>query len=252
MPCEAYSPVMASASAGPRNCGSTIVDHHAEKSAERLGHRVVARTVGVGAARAEATDGAVHEPRVDLQQLFNARPETFRGSGPEILDVDVGLADETLEELAVRALLHVERHAALVAVIGLKVRRVLTALVGAVGVALGAFDLDDVGAEVRQHHPGARTGDEGALLDHANACQCRCRILHASALLARLEPGRGIPVVADRLGRRVRHDEADGALLLLEQVRRPDPRCAPAAARPSAPAADTRHPAAPPGSPRRH
>ena len=139
-----------------------------------------------------------------MQQSFDTGSEALCGPGPEVLDVHVGLADEAPEELAVRALLHIERDAALVAVVGLKVWRVLAALVGAVRVPLGALDLDDVRAEVRQHHSGAGPGDERALLDDANARQCRFHgCAGASTVLARLEVGRGFTVVVDRLRRGV-------------------------------------------------
>ena len=42
-------------------------------------------------------------------------------------------------------------------------------LVAAVRIALRALDLDDVGAEVREHHSRARARDERALLDDADA-----------------------------------------------------------------------------------
>ena len=61
--------------------------------------------------------------------------------------------------------------------LGLEVRRVLSALIRPVWIPFGTFDLDDVRAEIREHHPGARTGDERALLHDANAGEGR---LHGS------------------------------------------------------------------------
>src|SRR6185312_6091915 len=91
----------------------------------------------------------------------------LRGAGPEVLNENIRFADQTLEQLAVARALQIERDAALVAVVGLEVRRIPAALVAAVGIALGALHLDDVGAEIGEHHSGARAGDERALLDHA-------------------------------------------------------------------------------------
>jgi hypothetical protein len=52
------------------------------------------------------------------------------------------------------------------------VGRVLTALIGAVGVAFRTLDLDDIGTKIREHHSGARAGYESALLDHPDTCEC--------------------------------------------------------------------------------
>src|SRR5581483_8337033 len=140
------------------------IDHNAQKPAERLGNRVVARALRIGSAAAETTDGAVDEPWVELLQALGTRAQTLRGAGPEVLDEYVGLMDEAFEHLPIGGALEVERNAALVAVVGLKVRRIAAALVAAVGIALRALDLDDIGTEVGEHHSGAWAGDEGALL----------------------------------------------------------------------------------------
>jgi hypothetical protein len=50
-------------------------------------------------------------------------------------------------------------------------RGILAVLIGAVWIALRAFDLDDIGSEVREHHPGAGAGDESTLLEYAYAGQ---------------------------------------------------------------------------------
>ena len=69
----------------------------------------------------------------------------------------------------VRALLHVEHQAALVAVVGLEVRGILAALVGSVRIAAGTFYLDDIRTEVGEHHSATGSCDEGPLLHDANA-----------------------------------------------------------------------------------
>jgi len=124
------------------------------------------------------------------------------------------------EDFAVIRPFHVERDAALVAVVGLEVRRILPAQIHAVRITVGALDLDHIGAEIGEHHPGARTGDEGALLNDADALECRLHgCVSALGLVARLEPSRRLAVIVDRLRGGVRHHEPDGALLFLDQMR---------------------------------
>src|SRR4030095_11286437 len=118
--------------------------------------------------------------------------------------------------------------AALVAVVGLKVWRIEIALVTAIGISLRAFDLDDVGAQIRKHHPGARTGDEGSLLNDADATKDLDRAhvraigsvrLDPARAFARHEPLRRIAVVANRRSTGVREYKADGTFLLFQEVR---------------------------------
>ncbi len=147
------------------------VHHHAQESRQCLRHRVVTRTIHIWAIGTETADRAIHELRVQLLQALRAGAEPIRRARPEILDEHIGFADQRVEQRAIAGLLHVQREAALVAVVGLEVRRVVAALVGAVRIAIRAFHLDDVGAEIREHHAGAGTGDERALLHDAHALQ---------------------------------------------------------------------------------
>ena len=166
-------PVIASASAGPRKRGRSVIDHDAQEAGQRLRDRVVARPFDVRAVRAEAADRAVHEPRIERRAAARARAELLGRARPEVLDVDVRVADQPLEQLAIAGLLEVADDAALVAVVGLEMRRIEAALVGAIRIAAGTFDLDHVGAEIGEHHAGAGTGDERALLDDPHAAQHR-------------------------------------------------------------------------------
>src|ERR1019366_10676672 len=54
-----------------------IVDYHAQKAAQRLGHRVIAGPVDVRARGAEAADRAVDQARIDLVPPFDADAETL-------------------------------------------------------------------------------------------------------------------------------------------------------------------------------
>ncbi len=132
---------------------------------------IIARALDVRPARAETTDGAIDEPRIDLEQPLRSGAQARRGAGTEILDEDISLADQPLENQALVRGLQVECHAALVAIVGLEVRRIIPALVAAVGITVLAFDLYDVRTEIRQHHSSAGTGDERPLLHHPYAAE---------------------------------------------------------------------------------
>src|SRR5690606_15376989 len=101
----------------PEEARPLAIDNHAEKTAQRLRHRVVARPLRVRTARAEAADRAVDEPRIDLTQAVCAGAQALRGSRSEVLYVDIGVCDQPVEQRTIASRLHVERHAALVAVV---------------------------------------------------------------------------------------------------------------------------------------
>ena len=99
-----------------------VVDHHAQETAQGLRHRVVARPVRVRTARTEAADRAADQARIEGVQSRHTGAQTLGGARAEVLDVDISLAHQAAEQLAVLRIFHVEREAAPVAVIGLKVR----------------------------------------------------------------------------------------------------------------------------------
>ena len=156
----------------PDDPGVGRVHQQLQVAAGRLRHRVVARSRRRGAGGAEAADRAVDEARVEFAQPLLAHAQLLRHAGPEVLDVHVRRLHQLVQALAVGLLLGVERDAALVAVVGLEMRAVEAALEGAERVARARLlDLDDVGAQVAQHHAAGRPGDERALLEHAHAFQ---------------------------------------------------------------------------------
>ncbi len=143
-----------------------------KEARQRLGHRVVAGAGGIGAVRAEAGDGAVDQPRIDGAERLPVRAHARGGARAEVLDVDVGLLDQLAEHARVGRLLEVQGQAALAAVIGLEVRAIEAAAEVAVGVAdARRLHLDHVSADVGEHHGAAGTGDEGALLEDADAIE---------------------------------------------------------------------------------
>jgi hypothetical protein len=118
---------------------------------------------------AEAGHAAVDEARVGRAQALVVEAVLLQAAGLEILDHDVGLRRHLLQERLAVGRGHVDRDRALVAVAG----REVAGLVGVVAVRVlderrapgarvvadaGAFDLDDVGAQVREdlRAPGAR------------------------------------------------------------------------------------------------
>jgi len=62
------------------------------------------------------------------------------------------------------------------------------ALIIAIGIAVGAFDLDHVRAEVREHHAGTGSGDERALLDDVAYGKMKAMVDGASIVRQELQP----------------------------------------------------------------
>ena len=122
---------------------------------------LVAGVVRIRPLRAEAGDGAVDEGGIDGAEAFVAGAQRLRLARAAARDHDIGNFGEAGEGLAVLVGLQVEDGAALPPQPHGSVRD------GAPGVAAGAFDLDDVGAEVRQHHGGHAT--DGAFAEVENA-----------------------------------------------------------------------------------
>src|SRR4030095_10280433 len=83
---------------GAEKAWTVGIDDDAEKTAQRLSHGVVARTICVRTTRAETADRAVDELWIELLQPLAARAETLGGAGAEILDVDVGARDQVVED----------------------------------------------------------------------------------------------------------------------------------------------------------
>ena len=137
---------------GAEEARPLLVHDDAQETGQRLRDGVVARPLGVGTVSAEATDRAVDEPWVESAQPLDAGAEPLGRAGPEVLKVHISACDQLVEEFAIAGLLEVAAETALVAVVGLEMRRIKPTLVAAVGIAFGALDLDHVGSEVGKHH----------------------------------------------------------------------------------------------------
>ena len=152
-----------------------------------LGDHVVGGPVHVGAlARtrvAEAADGAIDEPRVALMEHLPAHSERVHDPCAHVLDECVRRFDELQELLPLVVVGEVERDAPLVAVVvgepGAEVA--LGVLPGerrhlAGQLAPRRLNLDDISAQVGQHHRRPRSRQRMGAVDDANALQ-RPRVL---------------------------------------------------------------------------
>ncbi len=97
--------------------------------------------------------------------------EALERAGPEVLDEHVGVVDERQQHVAVGVVLEVEDDRALVAIDELPPQAFAVARVApcqaAEGVAVGALDLDDVGAEVGEVASAVGTGEHGRQVEDA-------------------------------------------------------------------------------------
>src|SRR5579862_1988176 len=118
-------------------------------------------------------------------QLFRPGAQPRSSAGTEVLNVHVRLANQFLKDVPISGFLEIANHGPLIAVVCLKMGGVMATLIAPVRVSLRTFDLDYIGSQVGKHHSGARTGNEGALLDHASAPQYLSHAHDAGALVTR-------------------------------------------------------------------
>src|ERR1700722_12171855 len=74
----------------------------------------------------------------------------------------------------------------------------MIASIVAIRVAVGTFDLDDVGPQVGEHHAGTGSRDERALLDDSNAVQ---HAAHLKRALGAIHGSARIPAGSPRRSR---------------------------------------------------
>ena len=151
-------------------------------AAERLGHDVVGRPVGVGAAAgapvAEAADGGVDQLGEALVQGLVAQAQAIHDAAAIVLDHGVGAVAQPHHQLAAFGLLQVDGDRLLVAVDRGEVAAERPQLVvGMVGpddarvVAVERLDLDDLRALVGQQHGAERAGQHLREIDDADAIE---------------------------------------------------------------------------------
>ena len=105
----------------------------------------------------EGGDGAIDQPRIDLQQILIAQAQSREGAGAEIFHQHISAGNQLAENLARFCLLQIKRHAALVR----PLRQVIAAHARAIEIPIAAtdaalvwvlrvFDLDHIRAEQAQ------------------------------------------------------------------------------------------------------
>ena len=174
---------------------------HAHQPAHGLRDDVIGRPVHIGAFAAaritEAADRGIDEGRIQFCQFLVAKSQPLHDARPEILDQHMGGAHE-IADLGLRLLgLEVEDDAFLAAVQAHEIARPVALLVigapravAAAGVTLGAFDLDDLGTVVGEHHGAIGAGQHAAEIQHADAGE------DAARRLSHLAPVRGRPAAS--------------------------------------------------------
>ena len=122
---------------------------NAERAARGLRDHVECEALLVRAAGAEALDLAIDDAGVDLLDLVIAQAQPLDGAGRHVLDGDIGLLQQTADDLEPARRLEVQGHRFLVGVELMEIPRVgLGALQPAAGIARArALDLHHLGAE---------------------------------------------------------------------------------------------------------
>lgn len=145
-----------------------------------LGDLVVARPAAFRAVVTEPADGQDDQSRVEFGEPFGREAQAVQHTGPEVLEQDVGPAHHLLEGLPALVGLQVQRDRPLVAIRRQEVGGFAFGVLGlnegrppgpGVVPTLGALHLDDVGAEVAQHHGRVRTGERPRQIDDHGAAQ---------------------------------------------------------------------------------
>jgi len=128
----------------------------------------------VGAVVAEAGDGGIDDGRIDLAQLLIAQAQAVHNAGTVILQNHVALGHQLAEHLFTGLALEVQDDAALVAVevhiIGAFAVDNGKVAAGVIALA-GTLDLDDLGAQICQHHAAVRGGKHAGQIQHLHAGQ---------------------------------------------------------------------------------
>ena len=152
----------------------------AHQPAERLDQQVIAGEFAAR-ARSECRDAAVHQSGVSPPNGGLVQAEPCHRPGAEVLYQNISTLGEASRHLQVRTVAQVEHDAALVAVDAEEVgafvideRRSPHSGV----VALGSFDLDDVGTQVTEGHGAKRSGQYPGEIDDPQRGKRRAPIRH--------------------------------------------------------------------------
>src|SRR5215211_5496132 len=166
-----------------------------------LHQEVVAGTILIW-SWAEARYGAVDEARVRLFQRLVAQAELLQGSAPPVLDHDVGPGRQRLDPLQPFLAFEVDPDRTLVAVDGEEIRRLAEfppasegrAPVAGVVPPLGVLDLQDVGAQVAEHHRRVRSGQNPREVEDPDAFERQPLALFHATSVAQVSSSASQPV----------------------------------------------------------
>jgi hypothetical protein len=146
----------------------------AHRAAHGLGNRLIGLAIDIG-ARAEALDGGVDDPRVDLLDPLPGEALAVEHARRKILDQDVAFLEEPDEDLLPLRRLHVDGDAALVAVQHREIEAVRVRHVAQLGAgdvaAARQLDLDHVGPEPGEDLSGRRAGLDVRHVQNADPIQ---------------------------------------------------------------------------------
>lgn len=157
--------------------------HQVENAGVGLADDGVGRQGAVGAGReqvvmTEAADRGVNEPGVGRAELRPAEAQPFQHPWAEVLDQHVRAGHQPAQQVAPGLVLEVDGDALLVAIQAQEVHGHASPLVAhdaaflPVGVApVGAFYLNDLGAQVGQQHGAGRAADHLGEVKHTDPGQ---------------------------------------------------------------------------------
>ena len=149
---------------------------HQHHAGERLHHVVVGAAAGPRTLLAVARDRAVDDAGPHGADGLVVQPAAGHHAGAEVLDEHVGRGRQPAHQLGALRLANVDGQRTLAGVQGREARR-RVAIAGTHArrahhvAALRRFDLDYLGAQLRQVERGQRPGDDVRQVEHAHAFQ---------------------------------------------------------------------------------
>jgi hypothetical protein len=129
-----------------------------------LEERIEARRSRQGAGVAEGSDGEVDQAQVDRRERLVIEAQPLCRTGTEVLDDDVGPANEVVDDGLALWTASIDTEPALASVPSEKADAE-----AAEGIAVRRLDLDHISAKVGERHWTVGTGDEAGELQHAQS-----------------------------------------------------------------------------------
>ena len=143
------------------------------------GSDIVTGTPGIGAGRAVAGQGGVHQPGAQLEQRAGVEPESLLSFRQQVAEKDIGALDETVHHRDTLGFVQVHGDGTLAAVVHVELEIVAPEFgfdlerpaQAPHRVALERFDFHHPRAHVGKHRRGARRGHVTVDLDHGDIVQ---------------------------------------------------------------------------------